>query len=184
MAGLEIHGLPMSPPDPDLNVIRLRFRRAPKIVGGKTRAEKAETIHVNEKSRTRLSVHDAKPGGRGVKGSRLKVTKEGPEMAVTNWFAPEHRLTWSIEAPRARNFRLRIRLACPKPYDGAIFVVKGRIGSVESTVKATRSYKDYRWFDVGPIRLPKGKSSLSLSPKEMAYGYLFAHVTELELKPG
>ncbi len=182
-SGLEIHGLPMSPPDPDLNVIRLRFRRAPKIVGGRTRAEKAETIHVNEKSRTRLSVQDAKPEGRGVKGSRLKVTKEGPETAVTNWFAPEHRLTWSVVAPRAGNFRLRIRLACPKPYDGATFVVKGRIGSVEGTVKATRSYEDYRWLDVGPIRLPKGKSSLSLSPKEMAYGYLFAHVTELDLKP-
>ncbi len=183
-SGLEIHGLPMSPPDPVLNVLRLRFTRAPKIVGKSRPEDRAETIHLSEKGFTRLPVQDARAEGRGVKGGRLKITQEGPETAVTNWFAPEQRLTWSVDAPEAGDYRLRIRLACPKPHDGATFVVKGRIGSASGTVEATRSYEDYRWLDVGSIRLPKGGSRLSLSPKEMAYGYLFAHTAALELIPG
>jgi len=185
-AGLEIHDLPMLPPDPSVSVIRLRFSEIPKVVSTRRQADQVPVVQLAERGRTALGVADAKVEGLGLKGSRLKVTQMPsgkPERVVTNWNAPEQRLTWTVGSPSARAYEGRILLACPTPFEGSAFVVKGTIDSIAGTVEATRSYSDYQWLTVGRIRLPKGVSRLTLYPIEMPYGYVFGHIAAMDLKP-
>jgi len=181
--GLLITGLPMLPPDPCANVIRLQFGARPRLTLRKPAEPTPPTIRLSDRGRTVLSVADASPSGLSVKGGRLHVVRTGgrPAAKVSGWMVPDQRLTWRVEAPRAGAFEVRIRLACARPYHGSTYVVKSGRNAVTGVVKPTPSPTAFRWQTAGEIRLPAGESKLILRPVHMPYGYLFADVAELAL---
>ena len=55
--------------------------------------------------------------------------------------------------------------------------------TLPGTVPATAGDREFRRVHVGEIELPAGKTALTLRPKELNYGYVFATVRRVVLTP-
>ena len=185
--GLEVTGLPASPADALVKVVRLRFAAEPRLRLRRPPRQAAPTVVLGKRGVARLTAADATQRGRSVKGGTLKRRPvggtEGGEACVTDWAAPEQSVVWKVEAERRCRVRVRAILACPAPYEGSTFTVRAAEQAVDGAVKATKSFDDFRRHDLGTIALPKGASTVTLKATHLAYGYLFADVKGLELRP-
>ena len=181
--GLVIRGLPMAPPGGLVYALQLQFSEEPKKTAVMPFNDPVQIIQLKSKGRTLLGVDRAKKIGMGLKGSRLTVAKRKgtPEQVVANWNTLEQQLVWTVDAPSAGTYRVRLQVACPKPFDGSTFVVKGPQDALTGTVQATRSHADFRWISVGKMRLPEGISRVTLHPTEMPYGYVFGHIAGIDM---
>ena len=181
--GLELCGLPMVPPHDCVSVVKLRFRTAPRLDCIKRARIPAQTVVVH--GRTAMSVTQAKSTGLGVKGQPLRIDAAvSPARAHTvDWSAPEQQLVWRIDVRQSGTYLVRVRLACPRPHHGSTYVLAGSGATLRGTVSPTASFGTYAWQRLGTLHLRRGKGRLVLHPVHMPYGYIFAHVADIELEP-
>jgi alpha-L-fucosidase len=185
-AGLEIRGLPAIPPTPTASVVHLEFAQAPGLPPREPPVDSQPVVHIALERATVLSVADARASGLGVKGQRLHITARrppGPRAAIVDWQALEQQVGWSIEVEREGIYQVQVQLACPAPYHGANFVVEGPVNGLTGTVAPTASFEGYDWQELGTLSIPEGRSTLTLRPTRMPYGYIFCHVAALRLSP-
>ena len=188
-AAIEIAGLPSVPPSPMVSVVHLEFAQAPPLATRERRVDPKPIVQIDSSGATVLSVAEARASGLGVKGHRLHVAARQPPgsgSAIVDWQALEQQVTWSIEAIHEGIYRAEVQLACPAPYHGSSFVVEGQVDELTGAVAPTPSFEDYNWQKLGVIRIPEGRSALTLRPTHMPYGYIFCHVAALRLshEPG
>jgi hypothetical protein len=162
----------MLPSEPTAEAICLRFRH---LVPHEPR-KPATVQRIVHLVRSVLPVADAKAEGLGVKGQRVRVmerkpAREGDPMeltsVVTNWHAQEQRLVWTVDAPYAGTYRVSLWLACPEPYAGSTYALRGDLDALQAEVEPTASFEDYAWQRAGVIELPRGLSHLTLAPVAM-----------------
>jgi len=184
--GLELLGLPAGPVEASVNVIRLRFGSAPRLRVQRPARATRKTVALRAGALNRLRAADAQLHGYGVKGHRLHLrTPEAGATApcISGWGALEQFATWSVHSPAKRRYRVSVRLACPDPYAGSRYAVESAGGRVEGEVKATRSFDDFRLQSLGTLALPRGASKVTLKALHLPYGYIFADVQAVELRP-
>ncbi len=179
--GLEIWGLPPSPPSTGPWVVSLNFQRRPSISEEEDKPEKAE-VHVVEPGTTKkLPARDARLLGRGVKGKTLRLRETEAGQCITSWSALEQRAIWSLNAQERVYCQVRVELSCPMIYSGSRFRIECGENRLEGVVKGTESFEDFEFQDIGELEIPEGESKLSMRPLNMPYGYLFADVKGIEL---
>jgi hypothetical protein len=132
-----------------------------------------------------LQAADAQLHGYGVKGGRLALRspRDGGAPCICGWGALEQYATWRVESPARRRYRVGVRLACPAPYAGSQFTIEADDEQAHGEVKATASFDDFRLRQVGEMTLPKGESRVALKARYLPYGYIFADVRAIELRP-
>ena len=189
---LLVRALPMAPPLALIHAIRLRYTQPPKTRHPARPRPRTVVAVVNTNKPTVLGVANARPSGLGVKGAPLRIgdrpntgrrTPTALSQVTSSWAAYEQKLTWTVEAPQAMSCDVGILLACPRPFHGATFVVRTRGQKVTGTVRATHSFRTYRWQAIDELRLHKGMNRITLYPTYMPYGYIFANVVAVKLTP-
>ena len=125
--------MPAIPPTPLVAVVCLEFAQVPDPAPREPPVDPHPVVRIASEGATLLSVADARASGLGVKGQRLHVTTRqppGPGAAIVDWQALEQQVGWSIEVDREGTYRVQVQLACPAPYHGSNFVVKGPVDSL------------------------------------------------------
>jgi alpha-L-fucosidase len=190
-AGLEIAGIPALPVEASVNVIRLRFDSPPRLHFAKGTRPTVKTVRLQQGRLSFLSAAEAQLHGFGVKGTRLRLRTSMLEggahrearPCISGWSALEQFATWKVSSPRRQQYRVAIRLSCPEPYAGSKFAIEVRGSRLLGHVRTTRSFDDFDTQPIGTITLPKGTSAVSLKATYLPYGYVFADIQGIELKP-
>lgn len=184
--GAEVRGLPAVPPDPSVNVIAVTLKRvrdalrrksAPEIVG--------PVVPVSASGTTHLTAEQAGREGRAVKGARLALRPaRGDQPAyLTGWMVPEQVAYWNLRCETPGTYAVSVWLRCRQGHEGA--VAKIVVGSQErqAEVPDTGDPPEWREVQVGTVSLPAGEVRLALMPHRLKWGYLFADVRGVTLRP-
>jgi len=191
--GILLRGLPSLPPDAAVNVIEMRFDGpANKVLLSAPRAPRRRPLIFVPGAPLTLSASDATCAGFGTKGTQIvvrtlreatvRLVREA-ETYLTNWSKPEQRAFWWIECPRPMRCQVAVEMACPAPYAGSTFTVRVGGQTLRGTVPATRDERHFRRVRLGVISLPAGVHRLCLAPERLQYGYVFANVRCVVMKP-
>ena len=183
--GLTLSGLPACPVEESVNVIRLRFDSPLPLVLAKRPLARLKTLALRPDVTNRLMAADARLRGFGVKGSRLRlrVPAKSAQPCITGWNDKNQVATWKVSCLQAGRYVVSVRLSCPAPYAGSRFLIQTGRERISGKVKATPSFDDFRLHKVGMLRLTKGQCAISLRPTFMPYGYIFADLHSIELRP-
>ncbi len=180
--GVALRGLPAIPPDPSVNVVEMVFEDD-RVLRPLPRPELAPTHRLGSRPLA-LSAETAIRRGFGPKGSVTQVgTLPDGGSCIERWASPEQTASWRIECDRPARCRVTVEMGCRQPYSGSTFTVRAAGQSLEGTVPATAGDRDFRRVHVGEIELPAGKTALTLRPKKLNYGYVFATVRRVVLTP-
>lgn len=117
---------------------------------------------------------DGASGSSGLRG--------GIEEHLSHWTKPSGTASWNVTSKTAAKLDLYIRIAAPEASDGS--VIEFSIGNqmVELTIQSTGSWKKFTEVKVGTLRLPKGKSVLTVKAKTI-HGEAPCNLGTLRLSP-
>ena len=182
-----LRGLPSMPPDVAVNVIELTFDRED-VWRAPPRPTRAEVHSLGTQDTLTLPAHTATCQGFGPKGSTLQVLSgDTPERRAQShlggWSSLEQKAAWQVQCAKRVRCEVAVEMACPRVYAGSTFAVKVGRQAVTGAVPATKGFGQFRWVKLGVIELPAGRSALSLTPTQLNYGYVFAEVRRVRLKP-
>ncbi len=184
-AGLTIvSGLPAAPPDPWANVIELSFETND-IFRPVPEPKPAPILRWDGKDSLGLLPSQASVKGFGLKGSVLGrgsttvPTPDGCEETVET-FPPawqrEQKAEWTIDCAKPTRCTISLELACPAMYAGGEAQVRIGREKLSATVPSTGDGSAFERVELGEVKLPKGKSKLTLCPSKLAIAYHFATV--------
>jgi len=185
--GAELRGLPIMPPDPLVNVIRVEFFRLPEhfTFGAKEQAVAVpQPVSVSASSPTHLTPETARFEGLGVKGAKLRVRRnEAGKAFISGWMVPDHAAHWDARVEESGRYRIDVVVAAPETHAGA--VVKLIAGSTELTFTApeTRSLDTVETVHAGTVELSAGVTRITLQPEKLKWGYLSPDIAEVVLTP-
>jgi len=186
--GYVLRGLPSSPPDPAVNVIELLFEREA-VLSPRERQAPA-VVHFLGSSPIVLPADAARRSGFGPKGSSLQVAHlrgsaadRSAGTALVRWSSTEQKAAWIVESDKSRRCEVTVEMACPAPYNGSTFSVRIAGQTLRATVPPTRDDRTFRTVPLGTARIPRGRSTLVLAPERLNYGYVFASVRRVRLRP-
>lgn len=80
------------------------------------------------------------------------------------WSSADDFVTWTIDVPESRAYRLEITYACDPQAAGHRLVVASRGANVSAKVEATASWDDYQTIDFGKLELSAGVQTLTCKP--------------------
>jgi alpha-L-fucosidase len=143
--------------DPLVTVVALEFDRLPAFrevsASVKPDADGAFTLRASE-----AEIH----------GQTARYEEGGGKDNIGFWIVPQDYVTWSIQAPGARSYRVEITYACPPEEAGSEFEVRaGEEEPATETVQATGSWIDFRNFAVGSIAVQPGRQTISVKVRKM-----------------
>ncbi len=184
-AGLTIvSGLPAAPPDPWANVIELSFRTED-IFRPVPRPEPAPVLQWDGKGSLELLASQASVKGFGLKGSVLgrgsaTVPTPGGGTETVETFSPawqrEQKAEWTVDCAKSTRCTISLDVACPEMYAGGEAQVKIGTQKLSAPVPSTGDGGVFERVELGEVKLPKGRSKLTLSPSKLAIAYHFATV--------
>lgn len=184
--GVELRGLPILPPDPSVNVVEISLVSIPKLLTppAPETVERAAT-RVTGDAATTLRAEDAEFEGFGVKGCRLRVRRneQTGRSFITGWMVRDHAAHWNLESTSPGLYAVSVFLGAPETHAGA--VLKVVLGGQELTAIApnTGSLDAVEEVKMGSLRLPAGRSRLTLRSHELKWGYLLPDIEKVVLTP-
>ena len=88
----------------------------------------------------------------------------------------EQKAEWTINCTNPTRCTISLELACPDMYAGGEAQVRIGKEKLSATVPSTGDGSVFARVEVGEVKLPKGRSKLTLSPSKLAIAYHFATV--------
>jgi alpha-L-fucosidase len=182
--GVELRGLPLLPPDPSVNVVEMTLVSIPKLLTPSPRqVVERPTIAVSREGATTLRPEDAEFEGFGVKGARLRIRRNEKtgRSFITSWMVPDHAAHWNLGCAEPGRYAVSVFLGAPETHAGA--VLKVALGGQEVTAVApnTGSLDAVEEVQMGTVRIPRGRSRLTLTPHELKWGYLSPDIEKIVL---
>jgi len=187
--GVVLAGLPAEPVEKSVNVAELvfdkpediRLRRAP-------RPPAPPPIDLGSQRQVILRAEQARREGFGPKGATLGLTpgadkESGKGARLGPWSSPEQKAVWVLRATRPGRWRVVVEMACPAPYSGSTFEVRLARQKLTGSVPETAGFGDFLPVELGELEIPAGQHRLTLQPRRLNYGYIFAAVRAVVLKP-
>jgi len=182
--GIVLRGLPPNAPETTVNVIKLTFAEPPKP--RRPRRRPAPVITVDAENPTTLAAETARVDGRGPKGTRLRLTpssdRPGAPACLSDWKAPEQRAIWTGACARSGRYEVSVSVRCSRQRAGSSYVVRSAGQAIEGTVRAT-PHGAFRRQRVGVLHLKSGRLQVTLQATRLTWGYVFADIRDLRLKP-
>ena len=206
--GLEIRDLPPVAPQMGVNVVKLSFRTVPKAP--RVRESRPPSVPVSPVKATVLPSECARMLGFFRKGRRIRIRPEiggfvadnpmpwqNVDKVLVDWMRPEQKAVWDVDCEKAGRYEVSIEVRCLKRLAGSEFTVKAAGQTLRGVVKATplmpagsgrplspdMACCRFVRQRVGVLRLPKGKSSITIQPTCTAKMGRFADVREVRLRP-
>ncbi len=104
-----------------------------------------------------------------IHGSTAKYDWQGVrrEDYIGSWSNPHDYLTWEINVPEMRRYRVEVVYACPAGNEGSSFSIGE---SLTGNVEATKSERDFRTDQVGELAVPAGLRTLVMRVTRLAGG--------------
>jgi len=186
-----LRGLPSTPPNPAVNVVEMTFDDEA-ILRPVPRPEPATVHRLNADETLILPAHTAMRRGFGPKGSTIEVKTireaevevvREAETSLVGWGSAEQRAAWKIECAEPVRCEVAVEMGCPELYSGSTFAVKVAGQTLRGVVPATKSYGDFAQVTVGTVDLPAGEFTLTIVPERLNYGYIFAAVRRVVVRP-
>ena len=182
--GLEVAGLPATPPDGLPAVVKLTFRSTPKLRLAKAVVPRPPSVVLKATGATVLPVASAELRGRGVKGALLRrVTDPGTGNHVAGWLTPDQKIAWSIDVQKAGDYAVSVDISCPPEWTDCEVVVRVSAQTVRAQLRPTAGLGDYRRRRIGLVHLPKGRPRLTLWPGRLHWSHRFGNVRSVVLTP-
>jgi alpha-L-fucosidase len=186
-SGVEVVGLPASPPDASSNVVRVDLARVPDAVIRRPKEPVAgPVVEVASDSTTSLAPEQAELEGLGVKGARLRVLEDESGSFISHWMVPEHAAHWNVSCRSAVRCAVTVRARCHEPGLGGAEIAVGVDGDgqrLRATVEDIGDPPEWQDLELGEIDLPGGDSRVTLRPHKLLWGYLLAEIGAIELRP-
>jgi len=192
--GVALCGLPSLAPDQSVNVVELVFG-AGETLRQPPRPGPGPAWPIELTGITALPPSAATFRGFGPKGSQLSVRTltesqaEGappmrrPVTCIHGWYSPEQKACWRFRAPKKLRCRIDVEMSCPVHYSGSTFRATVGRQTVEGRTPGTLNFDRFKRVQLGVFTLPKGISALTLVPKVMNFGYVFAAVRRVLVQP-
>jgi len=179
---LTLEGLPSLPPDRAVNVVELMFDNESMLRPLPRTAPPAVHV-VTTGTKTVLPAETAVRQGFGPKGIVIELaTAENGASYLTHWTHPDQTATWHVECLKPVTCEVSVEMGCQEVWAGSTFSVKAGQSTLKGVVPATGSFDDFRRVHVGEIRLPRGRSRLTLTPRRQNFGFAFASVRRIILR--
>ncbi len=182
--GVVLRGLPAAPAHCAVNVVEMVFEDAAGVLRPLPRPDPPRVYEVRPDTFLALPAEGAVREGFGPKGSLLGLQALDQGAAcLWPWSSPEQKARWQLRGPGSVRCEVMVELACPAPYEGSTFAVRVAGQTLQGTVPTTGGFRDFTKVRLGAVDLPAGRSTLTLAPTRLNYGYIFAAVKQVVLTP-
>lgn len=93
-------------------------------------------------------------------------------------------VSWQIDVPADAEYDVRISYGCQTNCAGSLFQLRVGDTAMDGKVRGTGSWQDFITEDMGVVRLPRGRATVSVVPKVERWNSIELQAVTLDLLPG
>lgn len=102
-------------------------------------------------------------GDATLQGVNLQLEAYGGVLSLGSWTDAKDTAAWTVEAPKAGQYRVSLVVACQPDSAGSTYRVEAGESRVRGTVEATTGWADFRTVTLdGTLSLPAGRSTVRI----------------------
>jgi len=84
-----------------------------------------------------------------------------PEWKAFGWFRSGDKVDWTVEIPKAGEYKATLEWSVSDEEAGKEFLLEAGSEKITGTVEKSGSWETFRSADIGTLRLPEGKQTIT-----------------------